>query len=170
MSKPAIMITDPRNPPKELRRIERIIETSRFGTQYPWTFFAHDGVLTIMSYLDTVDDKTRAPLTFVSQVEYPIGVAAWIVEQLDPFRREGILPGALFRLEAEIDGEEVSLLRGVAIGGPDIPGFDLTNYSRKDHNLSRFNQEFSMPDPFLWEQGLWELWVRIADEHRQGLY
>ena len=166
----ALMITDPNQPPRQLRMIERIVQTNRFGTRYPWTFFVHDGLLTIMSRVDKVDSETGASRTLFGQREFPIGVAQWIVDQLTPFKREGIFPGSIFVLETEIGGESIGLIRGVEIGGPGIPGFDLTNRSRKDHKMPRFNQEFPMPDPFLWEQGLFELWERIADEHRRGLY
>lgn len=166
----AVMITDPRNPPAELRKIGQITQTNRFGKQYPWTFFVNDGLLTILGESEWVDDDHGEKKPLFGQWEFPIGVARWIVEQLTPFKREGVLPGSLFVLRTEIDGEKLSLFRGPAIGGPGIHGFDLTNHNRKDHKASRFDQEFPMPDPFLFTQGLFDLWERIADEHQRGLY
>ncbi|SRR5690554_853576 len=170
MIQAATMIADPTRPPRTMRQIADIVQTDFLGVRRPRRFFVDRGLLTILTETHKLDADTGKTRILFSQREFPIGVAQWIVDQLTPFKREGIFPGSIFVLETEIGGESIGLIRGVEIGGPGIPGFDLTNRSRKDHKMPRFNQEFPMPDPFLWEQGLFELWERIADEHRRGLY
>lgn len=169
-------IKDSRSVPSRFTWLGEIKETTDDGREDYRFFYLYGRMLVVLIEYTSYADEDRDPATgepalFFSQVEYPVGTAIWLVSKLEPFAQGGILPGTITQYETEIAGEEINLDRAIALAGPDIPGWELVNYSRRYRNddIDRF-QAFPMSDPFLWEQGMFELWKRIAREHEQGKY
>lgn len=73
-----------------------------------------------------------------SQKEYPLSVGKWFVDALQnkywkPAEQGGLGPWKDW--SEHINGEEIALIRGMALGGPGIGGYSLCNFSRKGHSL-----------------------------------
>lgn len=170
MNVPAIQ--DSRTVPSAFKPIGEIKETTPSGRTDYRRFYAYGPILVVIQeYTSNAnkDPATGKPKLLFSQLEFPMDTANWIVRQLEPFARDGVMPGTVTKLDAEIDGEKVSLNRGPAIAGPKQPGWALTNLSRRyrDDDIERF-QKFPMSDAFLWKQGMFNLWKNIAQRHEQG--
>lgn len=167
-------IKNSRSVPSHFKWIGEIQETTDDGRKDYRFLYLYKGMLVVLieytSYADEDrDPRTGKPALFFSQVEFPLEAASWVVDKLGPFGREGLMPGTMTKLDFEINDERLSLIRGPGIGGPDVPGWELVNYSRRYRNddIARF-QAFPMSDPFLWEQGMFDLWKNIAQRHKQG--
>ena len=92
------------------------------------------------------------------QIEIPASAIQWIIDTIEiKFFKppsEGGLPADKFHHKETIEGELLKINRGVSTGGEGIGGYRLLNLSRKKHTLDTWNQEYAMPDPFLFEHGL----------------
>jgi hypothetical protein len=106
------------------------------------------------------------------QIEIPASAIQWIIDTIEiKFFKppsEGGLPADKFHHKETIEGELLKINRGVATGGEGIGGYRLLNLSRKKHTLDTWNQEYAMPDPFLFEYGLMDFLKEIADKIKKG--
>ncbi|MGO1502600.1 MAG: hypothetical protein ACTHWH_15090 [Marinobacter sp.] len=113
-----------------------------------------------------------------SQYEYPIGAARWFVTTLNRFFLHPDHPNAVPRGEITIEepvGDEVlGVTRGAQYGSVlrGIPGYSLDNLNRFEHGSlgpsTNWCQMFKMGDPWLFEEGLLEVFKDIAERHERG--
>ena len=123
------LILDPAQPPSELRRIAEI---SRPSKPDAWlTFFAYSDLLVVLSHSLWRNPTSRATEHLFSQLEYPLGVARWLVDRLAPVAGESLFVGDMNAQKKTIDGEEITLIHSSSGGGRDIPGYVLTNTDRR---------------------------------------
>ncbi|MET1257479.1 hypothetical protein [Aliikangiella maris] len=162
------IITDPKSPPKILKKVAKIINPRM--NDKPFTFFVYGKHFIILSESIWINKITGVAEHLFGQIEFPIDVAHWVVAGIeDKFMKgpnEGGLPAGEFKNKQDVDGETLYLVRGVCVGGPTMPGYKLVNLSRK--NKYNDYQEFAMGDDFLFDYGLLDCWKDLADRHDRG--
>lgn len=161
-----------RSVPSSFLWLGEIAETDQRGQEDMRRFYAYGSMLVILSEYTSrtrVDPGTGEPEMTFDQLDFPMDTASWLVSKLERFGQGGMLPGTITQYETVIAGEDINLDRVLAMAGPDVPGWELVNYSRRfrHDDIDRF-QAFPMTDPFLWEHGMFDLWKRIAERHKQG--
>ena len=112
------------------------------------------------------------------QYEYPIGAVRWFVTTLDRFflhpDHPNAVPRGKFNVRGEVAGETLGVTRGAQYGSilKGIPGYSLDNLNRFSHTTIRVStnwcQMFEMGDPWLFEEGLLEVFKDIAERHERG--
>lgn len=141
----------------------------------PWHFFVVNGhlIVTDKEWLEGRDGKPGEYAT--SQYEYPIAGVRWFVDTVERFLLPPDHPNAVPRgeitIEESVDEEILGVTRGAAFGGDYIPGYSFDNLNRNEHStlitLSHC-QMFEMGDPWLFEDGLFDLFREIAERHERG--
>ncbi|WP_018693658.1 hypothetical protein [Algicola sagamiensis] len=114
--------------------------------------------LVVWSYLET---KKRY---ITSQDEFPLKILPWVLIQLGRFDRpesQGGIPSDQISDVMELDGETVGIAVGPCMGGPNIPGYDVWNRSRRIKPNSRVFQNFVMPTPWL-QGGFLDFWESLT--------
>ncbi|TBW45950.1 hypothetical protein EZI54_23445 [Marinobacter halodurans] len=138
-------------------------------------FFYYEQHLIIVNkiWLEGRNDKPGKFAT--SQYEYPIAGARWFVKTVERFFLHPDDPKAIprgdFNAREEIEGETLGVTRGVAYGGQHTPGYSFDNLNRIEHSTlmnGPFCQMFKMGDPWLFEDGLFDLFKDIAARHERG--
>ena len=75
-------------------------------------------------------------------------------------------------MRGEVDGETLGVTRGAWFGGEHIPGYSFDNLNRIEHSTilpeGAFCEMFEMGDPWLFEEGLFDLFKEIAQRHENG--
>ncbi|WP_336365920.1 hypothetical protein [Marinobacter sp. C2H3] len=169
-------IIDPDNPPRGYLEVACVMDTEL--TSAPWHFFVSGKQLLIVRK-KWVQFDNNDPGEFVSgQYEYPIRAAGWFLETLDRFFLEPDHPNAVPRgaitIEEDVDGEMLGVTRGAQYGSvlKGIPGYSLDNLNRFEHTSfgpdTNWCQMFKMGDPWLFEQGLLDVFKDIAERHGKG--
>ena len=169
-------IIDPDSPPAGYLRVAK--ETNPEARKLQWHFFVVGSHLIIVGK-KLVQLKENDPGKYVtSQYEYPIGAARWFVTTLDRFFLHPDHPNAVPRgaitIEEEVDGETLGVTRGAQYGSmlKGIPGYSLDNLNRFEHTSfgpgTNWCQMFKMGDPWLFEEGLLEVFKDIAERHERG--
>lgn len=167
MARTAPVIHDPVNPPPELRRIGELAYPDDANA---WlTFFAHEGLLIVMDHSLWTNPKTGRTEHLFAQIEYPIRTAEWIVECLRPMAGERVRVGDASVQKRTIDGEELHLIHSSSGGGPNVPGYVLTNTDRRSHRFPTSVQNIHMSDEFLFAHGLFDLWMEVAERGERSL-
>ena len=173
---PAWPIIDPENPPEGYYRVAKVMNPE--DDTAPWHFFAVGRHLIFGQkvWVQLGDDDPGEFAT--AQYEFPIGAARWFVETLKRFFLEPDHPNAVPRgaitIEEEVDGEMLGVTRGAQYGSmlKGIPGYSLDNLNRFSHTSVRVStnwcQMFKMGDPWLFEQGLLDVFKDIAERHEKG--
>ncbi|WP_051146582.1 hypothetical protein [Marinobacter daepoensis] len=169
-------IIDPENPPEGYAKIAHGTDKDR--GDIPWDFFVTDKHLLLVSK-ELVQLDEDDPGEFVTeQYEYPLGAARWFVDTIARFFLHPDHPKAVPRgaitVEEEVDGEMLGVTRGAQYGSvlKGIPGYSLDNLNRYAHTTIRTSdnwcQMFEMGDPWLFDQGLLDVFKGIAERHERG--
>ena len=173
---------DPDNLPEGCLKIGESIDWDR-SSEKPkrWLFLIQDNHLIInrKSWLNGFSGKPGKYAT--SQYEYPIAGARWFVDTVQRFQlppdHPNAVPRGKFNVRGEVDGETLGVTRGAGFGytGPDgtqIPGYSFDNLNRIEHSTTMPEghrcQMFEMGDPWLFENGLLDLFKDIAERHERG--
>ncbi|KMQ73200.1 hypothetical protein [Marinobacter subterrani] len=168
---------DPDSPPADYLKIGESTDQARSShSPQVWHFFVTQGYL-IISIKDWIqlDDSEPGEYAF-SQYEYPIAGARWFVNTVERFflppDHPNAVPRGKLNMRGEVDGETLGVTRGAWFGGQYIPGYSFDNLNRIEHSTvlpeGAFCQMFKMGDPWLFEDGLFELFKEIADRHERG--
>ena len=171
-------IIDPNNPPDGYLKVASAVDPE--VPDSVWHFFVSGQHLIIVSK-DWIQLDADDPGEFASeQYEYPIGAARWFVATLDRFFLHPDHPNAVPRgaitIEEEVDGETLGVTRGAQYGSilKGIPGYSLDNLNRFSHTTIRVStnwcQMFEMGDPWLFEEGLLDVFKDIAERHERGKF
>lgn len=110
-----------------------------------------------------------------SQYEYPISGARWFVDTVERFflppDHPNAVPRGKLNMRENVNGETLGVTREAAYGGEFIPGYSFDNLNRYEHStlITRSRcQMFEMGDPWLFEDGLFDLFKQIAQRHENG--
>src|SRR5690554_175390 len=169
-------IIDPESPPKGYLKVADVIDPE--VPDSVWHFFIFSNYLIIVSR-DWIQFDQSDPGEYVAeQYEYPVAAANWFVVTLERFLLEPDHPNAVPRgaitIEEDVDGEMLGVTRGAQYGSvlKGIPGYSLDNLNRFSHTSVRVStnwcQMFKMGDPWLFEQGLLDVFKDIAERHEKG--
>ncbi|MGF2687812.1 hypothetical protein ACQUWM_15010 [Marinobacter sp. DUT-3] len=168
---------DPDSPPPGYLKVGESIDRARSGTSPKvWNFYVHDDHLIVNKKVQLPDRKGRAGRSAIRQYEYPIAGVRWFVDTVERFFLPPDHPNAVPRGEITIEGpigeEVLGVTRGAWFGGDHIPGYSFDNLNRIEHSTTPpdgpFCQMFEMGDPWLFEDGLFELFKEIAQRHENG--
>ena len=168
---------DPESPPDGYLKVGESIDHARQITPDDiWQFFVFERYLIINRKIWLKGSEGSEGQYATRQYEYPIAGARWFVDTVQRFFLPPDRPNAVHRgeitVEEEVDGEILGVTRGVASGGDYIPGYSFDNLNRIEHSTvmpeGPFCQMFKMGDPWLFEDGLFDLFKEIADRHEKG--
>ncbi len=167
---------DPESPPEGYLKVGESLDRARSNhSPQVWHFFVTQGYL-IISDKEWLEGRNGKPGKYgSSQYEYPIAGARWFVDTVERFflppDHPNSVPRGKLNVRDEVDGETLGVTRGAWFGGPYIPGYSFDNLNRYEHStlLTRSRcQMFEMGDPWLFEDGLFELFKEIAQRHENG--
>jgi hypothetical protein len=168
---------DPEFPPAGYQKVGESVDWQRSKTsRKTWYFFTYQDYL-IIADREWLKGRNGKPGKYASsQYEYPIAGARWFVDTVERFFLQPDDPNAVprdkFNVREEIDGETLGVTRGAAFGGRYIPGYSFDNLNRIEHSTvmpeGPFCQMFKMGDPWLFEDGLFDLFREIAERHERG--
>ena len=173
---PEWLIIDPDSPPEGYRKVASM--TNPENNYAPWHFFVVGAHLLIAQkvWVQLGDDDPGEFIT--AQYEFPIGASRWFVATLDRFFLHPDHPNAVprdkFNVRDEVAGETLGVTRGAQYGSmlKGIPGYSLDNLNRFEHTSfgadDNWCQMFKMGDPWLFEDGLLEVFKDIAERHERG--
>ena len=174
---PAWPFIDPDSPPQGYLKVGKSTDRARIIDQIipVWHFFVYEQHL-IISIKDWIQLNESEPGEYASsQYEYPLAGARWFVDTVERFFLQPDHPNAVPRgeitVEEPVDGETLGVTRGVGFGGEYVPGYSIDNLNRYEHStlLTRSRcQMFEMGDPWLFEDGLFDLFKEIAQRHENG--
>lgn len=141
-----------------------------------WNFYTKSGYLIINNKIPLPDRIGKIGRTAIQQYEYPIEGARWFVDTVERFFLPPDHPNAVppdkFNVCAVVAGETLGVTRGVGFGGDNIPGYSFDNLNRIEHSTlppdGPFCEMFLMGDPWLFEDGLFDLFKEIASRHEAG--
>ncbi|MGO1502604.1 MAG: hypothetical protein ACTHWH_15110 [Marinobacter sp.] len=169
-------IIDPDAPPEGYLEVASVQKPE--DDDVPWHFVVVDGYLLIVQKLWVQLDKDDPGEFVTAQYEFPIGAARWFVTTLDRFLLHPDHPNAVprgkFNVRGEVAGETLGVTRGAQYGSvlKGVPGYSLDNLNRFSHTTIRVStnwcQTFKMGDPWLFEEGLLEVFKDIAERHERG--
>lgn len=149
-------LVDPNNLAQDMRLLKKFDNPCFKGSEE--YFFAKDNHIFIYSQELFTYKNSGVTKLLADQMEIPASAIQWIVDTIEiKFFKppaQGGLPSDVFFHNEIIDGEELQINRGVAVGGEGIGGYVLANISRRSHMADTDIQEFVMPDPFLFNFGL----------------
>ncbi|MBJ7275656.1 hypothetical protein [Marinobacter salarius] len=168
---------DPDAPPENYLEVGRSVDKARSKTsRKDWRFFVTQGYLIIVrkEWIQFDDDEEGE--FAIGQYEYPIAGARWFVNTVERFFLPPDHPDAVprdkFNMRGEVNGETLGVTRGAWFGGPYMPGYSFDNLNRIEHSTvlpkGATCQMFKMGDPWLFEDGLFDLFKEIADRHEKG--
>ncbi|MDX1757690.1 MAG: hypothetical protein R3175_16655 [Marinobacter sp.] len=168
---------DPEAPPDGYIKVGESIDRVRSRTsQKIWHFFVTQGYF-IISDKEWLEGRNGKPGKYASsQYEYPIAGVRWFVDTVERFFLPPDHPNAVPRgaktIEEPVDGETLGVTRGAWYGGEHIPGYSFDNLNRLEHCTippdGPYCQMFKMGDPWLFEDGLFDLFKEIAQRHENG--
>lgn len=169
-------IIDPGNPPAGYLKVGSHVDNE--SNDVPWNFFvAEKHLIIVRKRLIKLDDNDPGKYV-TTQFEYPVAGARWFVETIDRFFLHPDHPNAVPRgeitIEEEVDGEVLGVTRGAQYGSmlKGIPGYSFDNLNRFRHSTlsvdDNWCQMFEMGDPWLFEDGLLDLFKIIAERHERG--
>ncbi|TBW56512.1 hypothetical protein EZI54_09450 [Marinobacter halodurans] len=168
---------DPESPPNGYSKVGESFDKDRATeTIKPlWHFFAHGKHLIIVKKIWLKGRNGKPGKYATTQFEYPMAGARWFVDTIERFflhpDHPNAIPRGKFNVREEVDGETLGVTRGAAYGGRDIPGYTFDNLNRIEHSTimeGPFCQMFEMGDPWLFEDGLFDLFKDIAERHERG--
>ncbi|KMQ73203.1 hypothetical protein [Marinobacter subterrani] len=167
---------DPESPAEGYLKIGESTDRARSKTSKKvWNFFVHDGHLVANKKIQLPDRDDQTGRSAITQYEYPIGGVRWFVDTVERFflppDHPNAVPRGKLNMRGEVDGETLGVTRGAWFGGDYVPGYSFDNLNRYEHStlLTRSRcQMFEMGDPWLFEDGLFELFKEIADRHERG--
>ncbi|QFS87055.1 MULTISPECIES: hypothetical protein [unclassified Marinobacter] len=168
-------IIDPDRPPVGYIKVAHHEDRDR--NSIPWDFFVTDGYLLLVSK-EWIQYGGKPGRFITEQYEYPIEAARWFVTTISRFFLEPGHPNAVPRgeitIEEQVGGEILGVTRGAQYGSipKSIPGYSLDNLNRFEHTSlgpdDNWCQMFKMGDPWLFEQGLLDVFKDIAERHERG--
>lgn len=169
---------DPESPPDGYLKVGESADRARTsGALIPiWHFFVSDQHLIIVKKVWIQLDESEPGQYSTRQYEYPITGARWFVDTVERFflppNHPNAVPRGEITIEESVDGEILGVTRGAWFGGEHIPGYSFDNLNRIEHSTvlpeGAFCQMFEMGDPWLFEDGLFDLFKEIADRHERG--
>ncbi|MEE1673624.1 hypothetical protein SNR37_003050 [Agarivorans aestuarii] len=170
--KPEWPVYQPENLPSAWKKIAEITDVRFKDTVRDWQLYFDGAMLIIYYWNDGISPFSGEPYRYVEQYEFPIGAAAWFVENLSRFFNAGDpskpQTSEGFHHYGHCGDEELGISRLINSIGRDIPGYSLDNCSRCDHPDMDLCQSFEMSDDFLFDQGMLELFKDIAKRHAAG--
>ncbi|WP_220720743.1 hypothetical protein [Agarivorans litoreus] len=172
--KPEWPVYQPENLPSAWKKIAEITDVRFKDTVRDWQLFFDGAMLIIYYWNDGISPFSGEPYRYVEQYEFPIGAAAWFVENLPRFFNTGdpskpqTSKGFHHYDRTGSGGEGLGISRLIHSIGKDIPGYSLDNLSRCGHPDMDLCQSFEMSDDFLFNQGMLELFKDIAKRHAAG--
>ncbi|MFB2763405.1 hypothetical protein [Marinobacter shengliensis] len=167
---------DPENPPEGYLKVGESLDQAR-STYAPqlWYFFVYEGRLIIVKkeWIQFDDEPGEYA---IRQYEYPIAGARWFVDTVERFflppDHPNAVPRGKLNVRGEVDGETLGVTRGTWYGGDHIPGYSFDNLNRIEHSTvlpeGAYCQMFEMGDPWLFQDGLFDLFKEIAQRHENG--
>ena len=169
---------DPESPPEGYLKVGKSTDRARISDKITpvWHFFVYEQHL-IICIKDWIQLDESEPGEYASsQYEYPLAGARWFVDTVERFFLPPDHPNAVprdkFNMRGEVDGETLGVTRGAGFGGQYIPGYSFDNLNRIEHSTvlpeGAFCQMFEMGDPWLFEDGLFDLFKEIASRHERG--
>ena len=168
---------DPESPPNDYVKVGESVDHARSKTSTKlWHFFVAERHL-IISDKEWLKGYNGEPGEYGhSQYEYPIAGARWFVDTVDRFflppDHQNAVPRGKFNVRGEVQGETLGVTRGAAYGGQYVPGYSFDNLNRIEHSTvmpeGPYCQMFKMGDPWLFEDGLFDLFKDIAERHEKG--
>ncbi|KXO10300.1 MULTISPECIES: hypothetical protein [Marinobacter] len=168
---------DPDAPPEGYLKVGESLDHAR-STHSPqlWHFFVYKQhlIIVIKEWLKGRNGKHGKYAS--SQYEYPIAGARWFVDTVGRFflppDHPNAVPRGAITIEEPVDGETLGVTRGAAYGGEFIPGYSFDNLNRIEHSTvlpeGAYCQMFEMGDPWLFQDGLFDLFKEIAQRHENG--
>ncbi len=168
---------DPESPPEGYLKVGESTDRARISADLVpvWHFFASGQYLIIVKKVWVQLDASEPGQYSTRQYEYPIAGARWFVDTVERFFLPPDHPDAVppdkFNMRGEVTGETLGVTRGAWFGGEHIPGYSFDNLNRYEHStlLTRSRcQMFEMGDPWLFEDGLFDLFKEIARRHENG--
>ena len=91
----------------------------------------------------------------IFQIELPLAAAKWLVDTIEnklwKSAAQGGLPSGVNSDKEYVNGEKLALYRQMQVEGVNQKGFQLTNFSRKDHEITDECQDFYFTDCMLIE-------------------
>lgn len=165
-------VYQPENLPSARKKVAEISDVRFKDTIYDWQLYFDGTMLIFYRSKDTINRFSGKPIRHINQYEFPIGAAAWFVENLPRFFNAGdpTKPQTSegFHHYGHCGDEELGISRLINSIGRDIPGYSLDNCSRCDHPDMDLCQSFKMSDDFLFNQGMLDLFKDIAKRHKMG--
>lgn len=169
---------DPELPPDGYLKVAESTDRARISAALVpvWHFFAYEGHLIVNKKIQLPDREGQTGRSAIRQYEYPIAGARWFVDTVERFFLPPDHPNAVPRgeitIEEPVDGEVLGVTRGAWFGGEHIPGYSFDNLNRIEHSTippdGPLCQMFKMGDPWLFEDGLFDLFKEIAGRHERG--
>ncbi|UQG55104.1 MULTISPECIES: hypothetical protein [unclassified Marinobacter] len=169
---------DPESPPQDYLKVGESVDRARSKTsQKVWHFFIHEAHLIVNKKVELPDRDSQTGRNAITQYEYPLSGARWFVDTVERFFLPPDHPNAVPRgeitIEEPVNGSEtLGVTRGAWFGGEYIPGYSFDNLNRIEHSTvlpeGAFCQMFEMGDPWLFEDGLFDLFKEIASRHERG--
>lgn len=168
---------DPQSPPSEYLKVEESLDRARSNySPQLWHFFVNQSHLVIVKKEWIQFDDGEPGEYAIRQYEYPIAGARWFVETVERFFLPPDHPNAVprdkFYVRGEVGGETLGVTRGAWFGGEHIPGYSFDNINRIEHSTvlpeGATCQMFKMGDPWLFDDGLFDLFKEIAQRHENG--
>lgn len=169
-------IIDPNTPPSGYLKVGSHIDKE--SDNVPWEFFVSGKHLIIVRKSFSKIDDSDPGEWVTEQFEYPTAGARWFVETIDRFFLHPDDPHAVprgkFNVRDDVMGETLGVTRGAQYGSilKGIPGYSLDNLNRFRHSTLSVDdnkcQMFKMGDPWLFDDGLLDLFKDIAERHERG--
>ena len=168
---------DPGSLPKGCVKVGVSTDRARSGTSPKvWHLCVHDGHLIVNKKVQLPDRKGQTGRSAIRQYEYPIAGVRWFVDTVERFflppDHANAVPRDKFNMRGEVNGETLGVTRGAWFGGEHTPGYSFDNLNRIEHSTippdGPFCQMFEMGDPWLFEDGLFDLFQEIARRHEYG--
>ncbi|WP_325147844.1 hypothetical protein [Marinobacter sp.] len=169
---------DPESPPEGYLKVGESTDRARISaTLIPvWHFFVANEHLIVVKKVWIEGRSGRSGIHATTQYEYPIDGARWFVDTVERFFMPPDHPNAVPRgeitIEEAVSEEILGVTRGAWFGGQHIPGYSFDNLNRIEHSTllpeGPYCQMFEMGDPWLFEDGLLDLFKEIARRHENG--
>lgn len=168
---------DPEAPPAGYQMVGESQDQARSThSNQLWHFFVHDHHLIVVKKERIQLDDSDPGEVAIRQYEYPVAGVRWFVDTVERFLLPAddvnAVPRDNFNMRAEVDGETLGVTRGAWFGGRYIPGYSFDNLNRIEHSSVMPEgaqcQMLKMGDPWLFDDGLFDLFKKIAERHERG--
>ncbi|KDM91271.1 hypothetical protein [Photobacterium galatheae] len=159
--------------------IAEIQDENNYGYNYMFLLFKNE--LIVLIHREVI--YSGQSYYSITQVEFPLEVLPWFVDKLEffmlPSSQGGLRSGKIETDADNVGGEYLTIMR-LMRAGCEYPGYKIVNKSRTEHDMDKvdpndeipknsyFYQGLIIPDNFLFEGGLLELWKDLAKRYQEG--